>query len=250
MDYSWFQFFPGMTESKMQLFCFPHAGGDASLFHSWVEFMPSDISIYFCCFNKRLDRFQKIIPKNFSSLIHELADEMGAVINRPWAIFGHSMGGAVAHELVLELFRRGVPQPSLLAISGCGAPQFHKMGTLHQMSDEELCQELIRLDESNANILSHPEIRKLILPAIRADYRLIENYRSIPTDILSCPLAVFWGTEDWELTEEAVSGWKVWSKGEVHQRSFSGGHFYLNHHREAVVSTLCELLLSKINRVL
>lgn len=191
MDYSWFKFFPAKTDSKMQLFCFPHEGWDVSLFHPWVEFMPSDISSYFCFFSKRLNHFQQIMTKTFASLIHELADEMGTLINRPWAIFGHSMGGAVAYELVLELFRRGVPQPYLLAISGCGIPQFHKMSTLHQLSDEELCQELIRFDESNVNILFHPEIRKLVLPAIRADYRLIENYRSIQTGILSFPLAVF-----------------------------------------------------------
>lgn len=242
---SWFRHIPEITESKMQLFCFPHAGGNASLFHPWLDFMPSDISLYIACFPERLERFQQVMPGTFSSLIHELANEMSAVINRPWAIFGHSMGGAVAHELVLELSQRGVSQPGLLAISGREAPQFHQMGTLHQLSDDTLCQELIRLDESNANILSHPEMRKFVLPAIRADYRLIETYRAIPTGTLSCPLAVFWGTEDWGLTEEAVSGWKVWSEGSFHQRSFSGGHSYLNHHREAVVNTLCELLLSE-----
>lgn len=240
---SWFQFFPGVTEPKIQLFCIQHAGsGNASIFHAWLDLMPPDISLYIACFPKRLDRFKQIIPLNMSSLIQELADDMGTVINRPWAVFGHGMGGVVAHELVLELFQRGISQPNLLAISGRGAPQFHQMGTLHQLSDETLCQELIRLDDSNENILYHQDLRKFLLPKIRANYRLIETYRAVPTGILSCPLAVFWGAGDWELSEEAIMGWKVWSEGYFHQRSFSGGHFYLNNHREAVVNTLYELL--------
>ncbi|ELY4477108.1 thioesterase [Salmonella enterica] len=244
MNSAWLRHAPVLSTARIKLFCLPHAGGNASLYQPWLPLLPSTVTLCQVCLPARLERFGQPMPDSFPALIRVLADEIQPVIDGPWAIFGHSMGGAVAHELVLELSRRGVPEPELLAISGRGAPQFHQAGTLHQQSDEALCRELIRLDSDNFRALEHAEMREFILPAIRADYRLIETYRATPCGVLGCPLAIFWGTDDEELSEMTTSGWRIWSEGAFHQRCFRGGHFYLNHHRQAVVRALCDLLPS------
>lgn len=242
MNSAWLRCPTGYDREAIQLFCLPHAGGNAALFQPWRPLMPPDVALIQVCLPGRLERFQQSMPTSFPQLVGQLADVILPVLNPRWAIFGHSMGGAVAHELTLELRRRGASEPVLLAISGREAPQYHCPDTLHLQSDEALCEALIKLDGGNAEAFAQPEIREFILPAIRADYRLIETYSATPRGKLHCPLAIFYGTEDQELTQADPDGWQIWSDGPFHQRSFSGGHFYLNQHRQAVVNALCDLL--------
>lgn len=242
MNSAWLRCPTGYDQEAIQLFCLPHAGGDAVLFQSWQPLMPPDVALIQVCLPTRLERLQHPMPMSFPPLMAQLADAILPMLNRRWAVFGHQMGGAVAHELALELCRRGGPEPVLLAISGRVAPQYHCPNTLHLQSDEALCEALMQLDSSGAEIFAQPEILKSILPALRADYRLIETYSATPRGKLHCPLAIFYGTEDQELAKADPRGWQIWSDGPFHQRSFSGGHFYLNQHRHAVVKALCNLL--------
>ncbi|WP_239510456.1 thioesterase domain-containing protein, partial [Stenotrophomonas maltophilia] len=70
-----------------------------------------------------------------------LAQALAAVpqlLQRPYVLFGHSMGAAVAYELVLALQQRNAALPNLLALSASEGPGAVKPSALHCATDGAL----------------------------------------------------------------------------------------------------------------
>lgn len=75
------------------------------------------------------------------------------------------------------------------------------------MTDDELCAELAGLGGIDPELLALPEMREMVLPVIRGDYELLSRYRPRPGELLSCPVSVFVGLEDVELSPEGAAAW-------------------------------------------
>ncbi|MFH8385677.1 thioesterase II family protein [Kitasatospora sp. NPDC018058] len=230
--------------AAVRLFCLPHAGGSAGLYRSWAPLLPPDVELLTVRLPGREDRLDEPMPADLPRLVAGLAAAVGPLLDRPWAVFGHSMGATVGHELALHLLRRGHRPPAHLFASAREAPQFHHGGTVHLRDDDALCAELARLGGTDAELLAIPEVRALVLPAVRGDYRLIETYPARPEGLLPCPVTALVGTEDEELTIEEAEGWKAWTDTGFDLLDFPGGHFYLSEQPAAVVAAVVERLRS------
>src|SRR5205823_539025 len=121
-----------------------------------------------------------------------LAEAIQPYLDRPFAFFGHSMGAAIVFELARIMRRRGGPLPKLLLVSGARAPQFrrgHAPGP--PPSDEELLEELKRLEGAPPELLANEELLRLSLPALRADSTLYRNYVYLEDEPLDCPIRAY-----------------------------------------------------------
>jgi pyochelin biosynthetic protein PchC len=238
MTSSWIKTLAGHSSPQIQLFCLPHAGGNAALYRGWREILPPEIELNLLCYPGRLERWQHEMPTSMNELVREVADAIAPILNENWAILGHSMGAVVAHETVLELQRRGRTSPQLLAVSAREAPQFHRPGTLHQQDDDALCKELLRLKGTDAALLAMPEMRELILPTMRGDYAMIEQWQLSSPQPLACPIAAFVGNEDPELSVQHAQGWASWTSSDFTLDRFDGGHFYFSDNPQPLVKRL------------
>ncbi|QLH61878.1 thioesterase II family protein [Serratia symbiotica] len=238
MTSPWIRTLSGCETPKLQLFCLPHAGGNAGLYRGWREHLLPEIELNVICYPGRLERWQQPIPASMPELVREVARAIAPRLGEHWAMFGHSMGAVVAHETVLALQREDLPQPQLLAVSAREAPQFHQLGILHQQDDEALCNELLRLDGTDPALLALPGMRELILPTMRADYALIEQWQLSSTQLLSCPIAAFVGSEDPELDQQQAEGWATWTTASFTLDRFRGGHFYFSEQPQPLISRL------------
>ncbi|MBV6697782.1 thioesterase [Kitasatospora aureofaciens] len=234
--------------AALRLLCLPHAGGSAGLYRPWAALLPPDVELLAACPPGRADRLHEPLPDDLPTLVAGLAAAVAPLLDRPWAVFGHSMGATVGHELILHLMRRGHRPPVHLFASAREAPQFHHGGTVHLLDDDALCAELTRLGGTNADLLAIPELRALALPAVRGDYRLIETYTNLPRAQLPCPVAAFIGTDDHELTPEEAAGWADWTDAGFELQSFPGGHFYLSDQPAAVISAVLDRLRTPADR--
>lgn len=238
MTSPWLRTLTANAAEEYQLFCLPHAGGNAALYRGWREQLPPEIALNLVCYPGRLDRLHHPIPDTLPELVDAMVQAISPLLSERWALFGHSMGAVVAHELVLALQRKGLPAPQLLAVSAREAPQFHLPGTLHQQQDQALCEELLRMEGTDPALLAMAEIQEIILPMMRADYRLIETWQLSSDQPLSCPIAAFVGNRDPELNISQAQGWADWTTASFTLDVFEGGHFYFSGHQQEVIDRL------------
>ncbi|GAA1167179.1 alpha/beta fold hydrolase [Streptomyces hebeiensis] len=245
-DNPWIRRWSGGSAPRYTLICLPHAGGTAGFYRPWAALMSPEVELLAIQNPGREDRLEDTEAADMHELVGAVADALQPLIDRPYALFGHSMGSAVAWELAHELTGRGVPGPRRLFASGRAAPGTAVTGHLHRRNDETLSAELARLGGTSPEVLDDPGLRSLVLTAVRHDYRIIETHRPADRPPLSCPLHVLTGSADPELGEERsrdrAGGWADLTTARTEVRVFPGDHFYLTPRRREVVATVLRRL--------
>lgn len=131
------------VKNNKKLFCFPYAGGGASYYKKWTEFLPRDCSLYGLQLPGRENRIAETPYNDISSLVKDLSEEIISVLDdAPFAFFGHSMGGLLAFEVSHFLQDKGYI-PEHLIVSGKSAPHIENNDPpLHLLDDENLIEKL------------------------------------------------------------------------------------------------------------
>lgn len=225
---------------RLRLACFPHAGGSASFFRNWSEYLPPDVDLLALQYPGREDRFNEAPATRLDALAKDAASALREFADAPLAIFGHSLGAALAYETALHLENAGVTLRHLF-VSAHPAPHRQRGGTLHGGDETELLED-IRRQGGASELLEDTELRALFLPVLRADYQVIETYQRAQPIALDCPLDILLGERDEEVSSAEARAWKDASRHPVKLRHFPGGHFYLSQEREAVIEHLLRRL--------
>ncbi|KFF36328.1 enantio-pyochelin biosynthetic protein PchC [Pseudomonas aeruginosa VRFPA01] len=236
---------------RLRLACFPHAGGSASFFRSWSERLPADVDLLALQYPGREDRFNEAPATRLEDLadgaalaLREFADAAALALREfadaPLALFGHSLGAALAYETALRLESAGAPLRHLF-VSAHPAPHRQRGGVLHRGEDTALLAD-VRRQGGASELLEDADLRALFLPLLRADYQAIETYRRAQPIALACPLDVLLGDGDEEVSPAEAQAWSDASRHPARLRRFPGGHFYLSEGRDAVIDHLLRRL--------
>ncbi len=213
----------------LRLFCFPYAGGSSHVFRQWPQKLPADIEV---CAVEPQGRGTRMREKPFTNLFELVDAAAGALapyMDRPFALFGHSMGAMISFELARYLRRTGRKEPMHLFLSACRAPQFaDTRAVTYDLPDPDFIEELRRLKGTPAEVLDHPELLQLILPLLRADFGITQTYMHRPETPLSCPLTIFGGLEDDDATRENLNPWRAHTTAGFSLHMLPGDHFFLN----------------------
>jgi surfactin synthase thioesterase subunit len=229
-------------DAALRLLCLPHGGGGASGYAPWGRLLPPWIETVAVQYPGREDRWDEPGATAVADVVAAVAEEAGPLLDRPYALFGHSMGAAIAYELAHALTDQGRGAPVRLFASGHEAPQDARGGTVHLLGDDGLAAELDRLGGTDAAVLSDPALRTAVLERVRADYRLAETWRPRARAPLSCPVSVFLGADDPDLEPAEAVRWAAATSAGVETRVFPGGHFYLVERRDEVVAAVAAAL--------
>jgi surfactin synthase thioesterase subunit len=100
----------------------------------------------------------------------------------------------------------------------------------------EICQ---RYGGVPDQVLRQPELMALLVPCLRADMALIEDYRYSDAEPLDCPISAYGGSEDPEATEAELSRWQAETRSSFTVRQFVGTHFYLRDARRELLAAMC-----------
>lgn len=226
----WLRRLAEAPEGAPRLVCFPHAGGAASWFQPFAQAFSGRRELVAVQYPGRQDRRSEPLLDD----IRVLADRIAPLLtrDRPLHLFGHSMGAMIAFEVALRV------SPDHLFVSGRRAPQIVRDDRVHLRDDAGLIAEVRRLAGTNARVFDDEELVRMVLPAIRADYRAAETYRYRPGPALSCPLTALTGDADPKASVEEVGQWRERTTGPFSLRVFSGGHFFLSDNRNAVAAVV------------
>jgi medium-chain acyl-[acyl-carrier-protein] hydrolase len=217
----------GPRRGKLRLFCIPHAGSGPSSFRNWRNAFGSGIELVPVAPPGREGRFAEPIPATLDELIQDLAHFMAAHLDLPFALLGHSMGALVAFELARWFRREKLAGPQHIFVSAHRAPHLPELRPMHGMPDALLQAELVRLQGTPSEVLQDSELLRVLLPVLRADLRLCENYCCRPEAPLGCAITCLGGDADRRVSRVQMVAWKRYTTGPFRVRLFPGGHFYL-----------------------
>ncbi|MET9730964.1 alpha/beta fold hydrolase [Streptomyces sp. NPDC006458] len=233
---AWIRRFHPAPDAPVRLVCFPYAGSGASYYHPLSRALTPDVQVLSVQYPGRQERIDEPCVEDLTVLADRVAEELLAWSDRPFVLFGHSMGAAVAFEVALRLERRGVP-PRGLVVSGRRAPSLPRERRVRFADDSELVAELKRLNADNeqvSRLLADDSVLRLVLPTLRGDYRAIERYHHPSAPPLRCPIVAMGGDADPVAAVADVEAWGRHTAASFRMRVFRGGHFFLDTHAHAV----------------
>ena len=227
---AWIHAWQPRPNARLRLICFHPAGAGPTFFRPWARQLPEEIEVLAVRLPGRESRITEPLLTDYAQAVAELHAALRPLTDRPYALFGHSMGALLAYGVARETARHGGPAPVRLFVSGAGGPGGGpKKKNRPAWSDDELVAELREMGGTPDAVLDEPELLGIILPILRADYAVCDAFRAAPVAAdpeLTCPVSILGGAAD-EYDEDQLSRWAAVTRGPSRQRIFPGGHFFL-----------------------
>ncbi|MFJ4570458.1 thioesterase II family protein [Streptomyces sp. NPDC088846] len=232
----WFRRLRAPDEPTLRLACFPHAGGTASMFQGWRRLLPPDVELLAAHYPGRQDRIADPVIESMDELADRITHALLGDLDRPLALFGHSMGSAVAYAVAARLTVEHGVRPALLIVSGRPAPHRAEPTTVHRDSDEAIIESLRRLGSTQLDAYDDPDLRELLMPALRADYRVLETGRPTDPVALATPIVACAGISDPRCGVDGLRSWSTLTTSPFTHRVFPGDHFYVEPYEADLVA--------------
>ena len=177
---------------------------------------------------------------NLRSLVDTMAAALEPHFQRPYALLGYSLGGLLSFELTRALRARRAPLPARLLVAAARAPQVPRpFSSLARLSDEAFLAELgRRYNGLRPEVWENRQLRAMILPALRGDFEMLENYQYAAATPLEVAISAFAGESDPVAPPAEVERWQEQTTGEFALRVLGGGHFFLPPVGETFVSAV------------
>lgn len=238
----WFQPAPRRsgTRPPALLVCLPHAGSGASAYRGWAAAFP-EVEVLALQLPGRESRWTEeavVDPGDVAAAVRAVAD-------RPFVIFGHSLGGRLGYEVVRELQAQDAPLPERLIVSGSAPPELPNEGPLRGVShepDDVLLDRVTRLGGIAPEVAGNDELLELFLPAMRGDFTWIDDYHWRAGPPLQVPITALAGSRDRVALPPVAAGWSRHSAPGFSLRTLPGGHFYLHEDLDRLARVVRPLL--------
>ncbi|WP_394766523.1 thioesterase II family protein [uncultured Paludibaculum sp.] len=232
--------------AALRLFCVPHAGGSPEMFSSWPQRLPAAVEVCGLCLPGRSVRMSEPLVTSLSQLVEGLSEALQDELHKPYALYGHSMGGLVCFELIRQLSAKGASMPRRLFVSGCYAPHIPDSAPIHMLPDDDFIRELNRFRTVPEEMSGDRELLDLFLPILRADAAVTETYVYAPAPPLNCPITAYIGAEDPVVGRADMEAWRQHTSRDFQTHVFPGDHFFIESSRAEVLSVLS----NDLNRIL
>ncbi len=232
-------------ESQVRIYCFPFAGAGVSAFRGWFDAFDEGVEV--CCIRPpgRETRHREASISNVVDLAQGIAGEMMGGLDRPYLLYGHSLGSLVAFETARLLRSWGAPLPEYLLVGASRSPQLPRIHPPidRHLSDEEFFREVHRrYDSVPRQILDDAEIRELVAPGLRADIHAFETYCYRESTPIESPICAFGGTMDPFVSPQALDAWRAHTAGAFTLEMVPGGHLFLQTAQVHMVSSIARLI--------
>lgn len=226
-------------QARLRMFCFPYAGGGASIYRGWSNGFPGHVEVCPVQLPGREGRLRDKPFQRIGDMVPALADALQGLFDLPYVFFGHSMGALIGYELSLEQRRRGRPLPLHLFVSGRRAPQIPSDDDpIHDLPEPEFLQQLRDLNGTPEEVLQHEELMRLLLPILRADFAVNETYVYAGGEPFDLGISAFGGLGDPEVPRADLDAWRQQTRGRFRLRMLPGDHFFLHSARDLILESV------------
>jgi pyochelin biosynthetic protein PchC len=229
-DSTWLRSYHDADDGSPLVIMLPHAGGSASYFFALSRALAPDLDARAVQYPGRQDRRSEPVAQTVAEIADALAPIVARLVGsgRGVTLFGHSLGATISFEVARHLeHERGTPVAGLVVSARC-APSRHRSAGIHLLDDDGLLEEVEHLSGTHSAILDDDEMRRMVLPSLRGDYRAAETYEYVPGPPLSCPVMTICGDSDPRVGTDELLGWQAHTVGPVRHVVLPGGHFYFS----------------------
>lgn len=224
------------ADAPLTLYCLPYAGGNAWSYRRLAAELPPSLAAR----GVELPGHGRRAREPLCTSLEGLADDVYAqlrvgIVDRRYALFGHSMGATLAYLCALRIRRDALPLPQALILSGAAAPGAREAVRRHLLPSREFLEMLTALGGVPPEILQHQELIDYFEPLLRADFAAVENWRPLAAPPLPVPFVVLRGRDDTVSVEQAAA-WSGASSAGCTVYEFDGGHFFVNSQCAAIAA--------------
>jgi medium-chain acyl-[acyl-carrier-protein] hydrolase len=220
------------------------------IYRDWPNLLPENVEVNMVQLPGSLLRLNESAFTDFPSLVRALKPGLLPYLDKPIAFFGHSMGAIISFELARSLRREDSIEPVRLFVSGSPAPQFGGLEPpTYDLPEPEFIEELRRLDGTPKEVLENEELMHMMIPILRADFKLCQTYQYSKEPPFECPISVFGGLQDLEVSRERLEGWREHTTGAFSLLMLPGDHFFLHAATKSMLQSISDdLSRSKVVR--
>ena len=227
--------------AALRLVCFPYAGAGAAVYRTWPSRFPEDVEVLAIRPPGREMRLREPAHRDLLALVEAAREALLPLLDRPFAFFGHSMGAIVAFEMARSLRRTpGAPMPEHLVLSGRRPPRLpSRHPDIAHLPDDAFVQAIDeRYGGIPAEIVSQPEVLRLLLPCLKADVAAVEGHAWLDEEPLEVPITALCGLHDPTTLPEEAEAWSAETTGGFSLGLLPGNHFFVQSAEDAVIRTV------------
>jgi surfactin synthase thioesterase subunit len=196
-----------------------------------------------------------------------LLPELTKMLDKPYGVLGHCLGGLTLYETLRFLQARDLPSPVHIFVSGARPPNVlrapgdfeaelearlrnfagYRSGTPGYEQPDEVFSEIVRafgISESS-RMLDVDELRQLVLPSVRAEFAMSNRYIYLPEDPFPVPITCFRGVRDSYFRDIDARIWAKFTSMDFELFSRDTGHFAIDEDFDFIRSTIEDRLLGQ-----
>jgi surfactin synthase thioesterase subunit len=249
----WIRTMKGRSDTaSLRVFALPFVGGGASVFKPWPTDLPDTVEVMGIQYPGREDRIHEVPIDSMPAFVAELADAMLPYLDRSFAVYGHSMGGLLAYELTKYLEQQYAEVPMKLIVAGWPSPALVE-GYVRNLKHIRNGFDIDR--ESDARVLEVLRDNRLftapidndapvkpLMPSVRADLKMLGDYRFENGVALRAPITVLHGAEDPLFEVDQLQAWEKLTNGGFSLATVAGDHLFIRNPSAQVMRTIADEL--------
>lgn len=228
---------------KINLFCFPYAGGTQYSYAGLKKHCPPEVEWHSIDLPGRGRRISEKLLTSVHDMVRDILPLIKSKAHEPYAIYGHSMGSLLGFLITKEILKANLPPPIRLIVSGRGGPSVKKRDDMKYLLPKD--QFIVALKEMGGmdDVLESEELMEFFEPILRADLEAAETYQPQPNIPFNVPITVLIGEKE-EVTEEEGKAWQLETTLPIEYKCFPGNHFFILDFEKEIMDMIAGHLLS------
>jgi surfactin synthase thioesterase subunit len=226
-----------------RIYCFGHAGGNPRAFLRWQADLDAPAQLVPVVMPGRAHRFGQPMPGSIEEYADGAAWAISTADDRPFYLFGHSLGALVAFEVARRL--GGSTDLRHLIASGSAAPSLLPSARAVRTAALEgraFAEAVGFFGGLPPALIADEEVQRLLLHSVQADFRLVAGYTYTSAPSLRVPISLINGVDDSHVAPERLDPWAAETSLSVSRHWAPGGHFYFEDGLRPVLDLLRDVV--------
>src|SRR4051812_5402173 len=182
---------------RINVFCLPFAGGSKYSYRGYTKAAPSFLNFVPLEIPGRGSRSGERLLTDLELIADDIFNQIKNSLDRPYVIYGHSMGGLLGYLVTKRILAGNLKQPLHLFFTGCGGPSIQRRDLIdHTLPKKEFYKGIRDLGGSTDEVLNDQNLMDFFEPILRADFEAVASFQYNHTNPFTIPISIVLGLQE------------------------------------------------------